>query len=268
MAKEKTRTPPVTTFLSLEGLAVLAAAGVTAAVASLPVIVLPGAVAYGILTWFRYNRWKSRGTDESLLAVEPDLSALRSPHVVRVRECIALRKSILDEIARAEPAHRALLSPSVDRVRALSQASADLALKLQQIEDHLRLEDTQSLQSQEAYLLNRIHSAHDDVARSRYESALQQQREKAQVCKELQARWERIDAQLTTIQLTLQTVSAQVLRIKSAEAGTASHESVRVVEALDALSVDVGALAETVEETADAGTLESHAMRAGQRKES
>ena len=101
------------------------------------------------------------------------------------------------------------------------------------------------------------------MAKERFERAYDQHRQKVEVFTELQARWERIDAQLTNIQLTLETVAAQVLRIKSAEAGTASHESVRVIESLDALSIDVQSLAETVEETVDAGSLESNTIRSG-----
>ncbi len=267
MVQHKPPVPPIITWLNPEGLAVLAAAGVTAAVAALPVIVVPGVLAYGILTWLRYNRWRERSSNALPALADIDLSRLRHPYSARVAACAQLQSRVLADIAGADPLHQSMLQPSVERVRTLAHAAADLAFKLQQIDEHLTREDVRSLRNEEAFLTSRVQGAQDPVARERFERALEQHRQKAELHQELRARWERIDAQLTNIQLTLETVSAQVLRIKSAEAGTASNESARVIESLDNLSVDVDALAETVEETVEAsGSLEAHRIRANQRE--
>jgi hypothetical protein len=263
MAQPKTDKPPLITFANPEGLAVLAAAGVTAAVAAMPVVIVPGVLAYGILTWLRYRRWKDGGSGPSFEPATVDLSRLRHPYSARVSVCAQLQTNILAEIANAEVMHRSMLLPSVERVRGLAGAASELAYKLQQIEQHLAREDRRALENEGVFLQSRIQGAQDAVAKERFERAFDQHRQKLEVFTELQARWERIDAQLTNIQLTLETVAAQVLRIKSAEAGTASHESVRVIESLDALSIDVQSLAETVEETVDAGSLESNTIRSG-----
>lgn len=266
MPSPKADKPPILTFANPEGLAVLAAAAVTAAVAAMPVIIVPGVLAYGILTWLRYRRWKEGGGTPALEAATVDLSRLRHPYSARVSACVQLQTGILSEIANAEPTHRSMLVPSIERVKGLATAASELAYKLQQIEQHLSREDRKALENEGAFLQSRIHGAQDAVAKERFERAYDQHRQKLDVFTELRARWERIDAQLTNIQLTLETVAAQVLRIKSAEAGTASHESVRVIESLDALSIDVQALAETVEETVDAGSLESNTIRGGSRE--
>lgn len=264
MANDKPASPPIVTFANPEGLAVLAAAGVTAAVAAMPLIVVPGVLAYGILTWLRFSRWKEQQKRAEFEPITPDLSRLRHPYSARVATCVQLQARVISEIANAETMHRSMLLASIDRVRALAGASFELAAKLQQIEEHLSREDKRTLDNEGVFLQSRVQSAQDPVARERYERAYEQHRQKLDVYQELQARYERIDAQLTTIQLTLETVSAQVLRIKSAEAGTASNESVRVIESLDALSIDVQALAETVEETVEAsGSLEANRLRAG-----
>lgn len=267
MSQDKPSSPPVITWLNPEGLSVLAAAGVTAAVAAMPVIVVPGVLAYGILTWLRYTRWRDRADQAGTEPIAVDLSRLRHPYSSRVAMCVQLQSRVLADIAGADTMHKAMLQPSVDRVRSLAQASSEMAYKLQQIDDHLSREDVRSLDNEEAFLKNRVEGAQDPVARERFERALEQHHQKVALHKELRARWERIDAQLTNIQLTLETVSAQVLRIKSAEAGTASHESARVLESLANLSVDVEALAETVEETVEAsGSLEAHRIRADRRE--
>lgn len=267
MSQDKASSPPVITWLNPEGLSVLAAAGVTAAVAAMPVIVVPGVLAYGILTWLRYSRWRERAALPGSESASIDLSRLRHPYSSRVAMCVQLQTRVLAEIAGADPMHKTMLQPSIDRVRTLAHAASEMAFKLQQIDDHLSREDVRSLQNEEAFLNNRLQGAQDPVARERFERALEQHHQKVELHGELRARWERIDAQLTNIELTLETVSAQVLRIKSAEAGTASHESARVIESLNNLSVEVEALAETVEETVEAsGSLEAHRIRADRRE--
>jgi predicted RNA-binding protein YlxR (DUF448 family) len=264
MSQDKPASPPVTTFANPEGIAVLVAAGLTAAVAAMPVIVVPGVLAYGILTVLRYNRWKDRQRSSQFDPLSFDLTKLRAPYSTRVTTCVELQSRVLGEIARAEPLHRTMLLPSVDRVRSLATAAFGLAGKLQQIQEYLSVENPGKLDGEGVFLRARVQSAQDAVAKERYERAYDQHRKKVEVYQELQARWERIDAQLTNIQLTLETAAAQVLRIKSAEAGTASYESVRVIESLEALSIDVQSLAETVEETAEAtGSLAAHTLRAG-----
>ena len=139
----------------------LAAAGVTAAVAAMPVIVVPGVLAYGILTWLRYTRWRDRDDQAGGEPVAVDLSRLRHPYSSRAAMCVQLQSRVLADIAGADPMHKAMLQPSIDRVRSLAQAAAEMAYKLQQIDDHLSREDVRSLENEESFLKNRLQGTQD-----------------------------------------------------------------------------------------------------------
>lgn len=242
--------PPLSTWLSPEGLAVLAAAGATAALASLPVVLVPGAMAYGLVTYLRRERWKATQARAVYRPVEPPLEGLSHHLGGRVVKAVNLQKQILAEIEGAEGDERVLLLPHAERVKELVEHAAVLARQLQRIEFSLQGSGSpQKARDDERALSARMAKAQDAGAKEGYGRALEQQRAKVRVLGELQARSERIDAQLSTLELTLETVAAQVVRIKSAAAAEASAERARLAESLDSLAIDVDALADTVDET-------------------
>lgn len=249
MTDEKRAKPPASTFVSPEGLAVLAAAGATAALASLPIVIVPGVLAYGILTYLRVERWRDTASEAEFAPVVPSAQGLLPHHAQRVGRSVALQKQILREIQTGEASHRAMLTPNIARVRGLVESTATLTRRLQDIEVHLKSDDSRRAQNVAQDLEHRMRSTQDASARDGYGRALEQQREKLRVYGELKARGDRLDAQLATIELTLETVVAQILRIKSAEPTAAVTETERVAEALQNISIDVEALAETVDET-------------------
>jgi len=239
--------PPLGTYVSPEGVLVLAAAGATAAFAAMPIVLVPGVLAYGILTWLRVERWKDAKTDDAWRPVEPPLEGLTPPNAARVVQAVNVQKHMLHEIATAAPEHRPLLAASAERARELVRSTADLTRLLQRIEALLRVAEPRLAEG--ADLERRMKQTSDAAAREGYAKALAQHREKAKALAELRGRAERYDAQLRAIQLALETAVAQVVRIKSADGGAATTESARVAEALQSLSIDVEALAETVDET-------------------
>ncbi|MFS8070458.1 MAG: hypothetical protein ACMG6S_29185 [Byssovorax sp.] len=250
MTKDKRSLPPLSTWLPLEGILVLVAAGVTAVAASLPIIFVPGVLAYAILAYLRYRRF-----GEAPVAAEPlrpDLSALCPEHAARVNRCASLQEQIVLEIRSADAEQRAMLAPSEDRVRGLLRSALLLAQKLQKLEAHLGAEDLKKADREAQTIERRIVEAHDPAARQSFERALLQHRQKALVIQELRAQRERGDAQLTHIELTLETVAARILRIKSAEAGAMTEGGAGIVASLDALSIEVEAAAEAVDEVAEA----------------
>lgn len=252
MSSDKPASPPVSTWLSPEGVVVLAAAGATAAAVSMPLVIVPGVLAYGILTFLRYGRWRDGEGDRAFKAEAPDVAGLDAGYAAIVLRCADLEQRVLDAIKSADPGQRAMLAGSIDRVRGLARTAASLARKLQELDRNLGATDPRELDSEAKTLARRVASATDSLAKQGYERAQEQQRQKVEVVGELRARRDRIDAQLTNIELSLQTVSAQILRIKSTGAEIATAEGARVAEALDALSIDVDAVAETVDESAEA----------------
>ena len=233
---DKPRSPPLSTWLSPEGIVVVAAAVATAALASLPVVLVPGALAYGILTYLRVARFRAL-----------DRPTLGRAYAARVERCARLERQILRAIEGAGAEHRAMLSSSADRVRGLARSARDLARRLQALEERLGAEDPKSAAEEASALERRAAEAHDPAAQKSYARALEQHRQRAGLIRELRARRERGDAELTRIELTLEAVSAQILRIESAEASDATAEGARVAESLDALSIEVEAAAEAVD---------------------
>lgn len=250
MTMDKPSLPPLSTWLPLEGILVLVAAGVTAVAASLPIILVPGILAYAILTYLRYRGLREAPDGLAAEVLRPDLSTLRPEYAARVNRCAGLQEQIVLEIRGADAEQRAMLAPSEDRVRGLLRSALLLAQRLQKLEAHLGAEDLKKADREAQAIERRIAEAHDHGARRSFERALAQHRQKALVIQELRAHRERGDAQLTHIELTLETVSARILRIKSAEAGAMTEGGARVVESLDALSVEVEAAAEAMDEIA------------------
>ena len=84
MTKDKHSLPPLSTWLPLEGILVLVMAGVTAAIASLPIVFVPGILAYAILAYLRYRRFREAPDGLAAEPLRPDLSTLRPEHAARV----------------------------------------------------------------------------------------------------------------------------------------------------------------------------------------
>jgi hypothetical protein len=246
MAKDNSPSPPLATWLPLEGLVALAAAGATAWLASLPIIFVPGILAYVLLVLLRLRRFYEAVDEPSVEPLRPDLSALRPEHAARVSRCVTLQSQILGEIRGADAEHRAMLAPSESKVRGLARWAHDLAQRLQKIDAHLGADDLKMALREAQTIERRIVETENASARESLAGALEQHRRKARVIQELRADRERADAQLTRVELTLETVAAQILRIKSADAGV-MIEGGPVVESLDALSVEVDSAAEAVD---------------------
>ena len=246
MAKDNPPSPPLATWLPPEGLVVLAAAGSTAWMASLPIIFVPGLLAYVLLVVMRFRRFQEAVERREIEPLRPDLSALRPEYAARVSRCAGLQAQILAEIRGADAEHRAMLAPSEPRVRGLTRSAYELARRLQKIDEHLGADDLKMAVVEAQAIERRIVASDDAAVRESLAGALEQHRRKARVIHDLRADRERGDAQLTRVELTLETVAAQILRIKSADAGAVSDGG-PVVESLDALSLEVDSAAEAVD---------------------
>lgn len=249
MGSEK-KPGPLSIWFNPAGVLVLLAAAVTAAVASMPLILVPGVLAYGILVFLKYQAQPSGGED--LSPVIPDTTGLQKPYAARIHRSVGIQQVILREIGSAQAEHKALLAGTSSRVKHLVEAVARLTAQLQELDRHLSQTSPHDLARETRALEQLVSSAHDAVAKEGYERGLAQQKAKAKVFEELAARRERLDAQLVNVEQALETVSTQVVRIKSTDTAAATVEGVRIAESLDQLTVDVDAVAETVDEAAAA----------------
>src|SRR6185369_7873598 len=89
----------------------------TAMRASLPIILVPGILAYAILVYLRTRRFREAPGGLAAEPLRPDLSALRPEYASRVDRCASLQEQIVLEIRSADAEQRAMLAPSEDRVR-------------------------------------------------------------------------------------------------------------------------------------------------------
>lgn len=241
---------PLAIWLNPGGVVVLLAAAVTAALASMPVILVPGFLAYGLLAYLKYQAAAAAGDDEA--PVEPDVSALHKPYAARVQRSVAIQKAILGELSRATGDQKVMLAGTAGRVRHLTQAVARLVAQLQELDRHLSATSPHDLARETRSLEQLVASATDPIAKEGYERGLAQQKQKTKVFEELGARRERLDAQLVNVEQALETVRTQIIRIRSTDAAGGSSEGLRIAESLDQLTVDVEAVAETVDEAAAA----------------
>jgi hypothetical protein len=242
---------PLSIWLNPAGIVVLLAAAVTAALASMPVILVPGFLAYGILAYLRYQAEGPQGAEDES-PVEPDTSTLHNPYAARVNRAVAIQKAILGELLRATPEQKSMLAGTAGRVRHLTVAVAKLTAQLQDLDRHLSTTSPHDLARETRSLEQLVASATDAIAKEGYERGLAQQKQKAKVFAELGARRERLDAQLVNVEQALETVKTQIIRIKSTDSAAAGAEGLRIAESLDQLTVDVDAVAETVDEAASA----------------
>lgn len=242
---------PLSIWLNPGGLVVLVAAAVTAALAQMPVILVPGFLAYGILTYLKYQAAGGASAEDEA-PVEPDTSTMHKPYAARVHRSVAIQRAILGELERATDDQKALLAGTAGRVRNLTLAVARLTGQLQELDRHLSATSPHDLARETRSLEQLVAQATDAIAREGYERGLAQQKQKAKVFEELAARRERLDAQLVNVEQALETVKTQIIRIKSTDGAAAGAEGVRIAESLDQLTVDVDAVAETVDEAAAA----------------
>lgn len=243
---------PTQIWLNPGGVVVLLAAAVTAAVASMPIILLPGILAYAALAFLKYQAAQNTEAENEYSPVDLDLSQLHKPYAARVLRSSALQVAILQELAKAPPEQSALLAGTAARVRSLTLAVVKLTTQLQDLDRHLSTTSPHDLARETRSLEQLAASASDPIAKEGYERALSQQKQKAKVFDELAARRERLDAQLVNVEQALETVKTQIIRIKSTDTAAASAEGARIAESLDQLTMDVDAVAETVDETASA----------------
>ncbi|MEZ4301360.1 MAG: hypothetical protein R3B70_40880 [Polyangiaceae bacterium] len=249
--EEPKKPGPLSIWLNPGGVVVLLAAAVTAALTSMPIILVPGILAYALLAFLKYQAAAAKAGEEEYAPIEPDVSTLHKPYAARVLRSAAIQATILQELSVAAPDQRALLAGTAARVRTLAQSVGRLAGQLQELDRHLSATSPHDLARETRSLEERVSAASDPVAKEGYERALAQQKQKAKVYGELGARRERVDAQLVNVEQALETVKTQIVRIKSTSA-TSSVEGVRIAESLDQLTVDVDAVAETVDEAATA----------------
>lgn len=234
------RTPAL---LDTRALIALLAGGVTAWATGLWWLLLPAGLLY---LWLVRAAFVEVG--DPFAWVEPDLRALQPPYQARVEPTLEVLRRLNAEMRTAPAYLRETTGTVWNEVRTLGERQLFLVGQLQSVEEYLARLNLPQLRAQDQELQARQKAARDPVAIQQYEQARQALRGQAQNVQDLKATADRIDAQLRTVQLELENVYGQVLRMKAAEPSNTDAAMHDLNAGLQGVSRQVGSLSEAVEQ--------------------
>jgi chromosome segregation ATPase len=236
-------TSAVATLLDARALVVLLSAAVTAWATGLWGLLIPGGALY---LWLTYRAWQE-ATDPFAWA-EPELQSLAPQYRLRGEAARDLQRRLNVEMRSAPDYLRASLSPIWAEGRELGGRQLGLLRQLQSVEEYLNRLNPQQLRAQERDLLARREAATDGIARMQYEQAHQALVQQRENLESLRTSAQRIDAQLRSVQHSLEYVYGQVLRLKTADVRTGEQVATELNGSLQGMSHQVSSLFDAVEE--------------------
>jgi hypothetical protein len=179
---------------------------------------------------------------------EPDLAGLQGRCRRRAEAGLDIQQRLQTEMRSAPPYLQDAMQSTWNQVRALGDQELALVRQLQNIEAYVRRLDPQQLDAEWRDLVARRDGARDPTAREQYEQALALMQGQVGNLNELRASAERIDAQLHTVQHTLENIYGQVLRLKTVDPGAGDLAMTELGANLQGLTDQMGALSESVQQ--------------------
>ena len=203
-----------------------------------------GLIAYGFIVWTAAN-------DPTLMQAKvepPKLAKITSRTFQAQLEAIDRTR---DEIVRstknlAGPLAR-LLQPIAEQATELYNQANGLADKGQIIEQYLQTAQSHTLQFQIDSLDQRIATTRDQYTLDQLNATRAALIDRQQNADALATYYDRITAQLQNIGANLDNVLAETVRLRAAEAATASQASSEVAERLSNLNADMDAFQHVLE---------------------
>lgn len=159
----------------------------------------------------------------------------------------AIAEKILLELKDAPQSVRDIFSKPEQTVRALRDTCRDLTRRERDVRRFLSPEEDARLTREREALHKRVDAEQDEVVKMRLASALaaldQQRAQRAELARSAA----RFEAEHTRISYTLESLYTQVVRMRSADAGSADVAGAGLRRSLDLLSQEVNALADALE---------------------
>ncbi|HLL83045.1 MAG TPA: hypothetical protein VK420_10355 [Longimicrobium sp.] len=159
----------------------------------------------------------------------------------------ALCDKLLTEVRSGPNVLREVVRNPEQTVEALRRSCHDVSRRERELRALSTPEDDLRLSSEREALLARIEAEGDEVAKSRLNGALaaldSQRRQRA----ELSVAASRLGAEHTRLYYTLEALYAQVLRVRSADAGSADVAGAGLRQSLEQLGQEMDAVAEALE---------------------
>ena len=206
----------------------------------------PGMVVRAGTSWNNTDR--GTGPVQAPPPPRPALAApAQDPRAWRIDSSCAGLES---QIQRAPPQARAYLGASLSTVRALRETCHGLLRREQALRAETSGEVKAELEGARDGLQKRLDAATDEHVRKSLASALaaidEQQRQRALMARTA----DRLDAELTRLLWTMDGMSAQLARLRTAGAEVSAAADVEVSRAVKKLQDEIGAIADALEEIA------------------
>ena len=230
--------------LDIKALVVLGAAGATALATGIFLLLPLALLAYGAIVW---NNLREQG--ESIYQLDKaDLKGLQPYYVGRMQQVRAVQEQIIEEVKTAGEDVRIYLRPSLEKIKDLGRKHAYLLRTLQDLERYLSSVNVQYLERERHAINQKREATRDELSRAHYDRALQSLADKIRNYEEILTGRERIDSQLESIRLSLESIHGQILRVKTADVRQATVQYDNVNNLLDGLNVEVDSLTESMDQ--------------------
>jgi hypothetical protein len=162
-----------------------------------------------------------------------------------------LRNRIFAQIAGADENVKNLLESSIEHIDTVFGKAANLISRLQQIDDYLQTTDLQKLHAEREGIMRSLAESPNVRVYSQYEEALSTLEERIENHERIEELAAQINAQLTTIRVSLDNTHAKIIRIKTTGISNARFESDDVSKELRNLQIEMDALLSSLAEIAE-----------------
>jgi uncharacterized phage infection (PIP) family protein YhgE len=226
--------------------------GIITGIAAAPILIPIGVMAYGIVCYLDLN---SEAFVKKVLqaeehpakplaepppqAVLPKTPPLDAPELQHLQTRIAATQGKIQQIYdQADEFTRGLLGDFA-QVENLVGKSAEFFSKAQQIRHYLASENVAQIQQEMSSLQEKIQRGRDEFAKRQYQQALAARRKHLESLRDIGQVYERLVSQLTNIAISLDSMHARMMKLKSSEYSLASAESDQVAAQLNRILADV-----------------------------
>jgi len=165
--------------------------------------------------------------------------------IARLRE---LRDRIFAQINSANKAVKTLLENTVEHLNAVFARAAELLYKLQEVENYLQSTSVHKLHAEREDIIKKMAAAPNIRVMSQYQEALDAIDERIEHHQQLKEFADQINAQLTTIRISLDNTHAKIIRIKTSGLSDTRFASDDVSGELRDLRIETDALLSSLEE--------------------
>ena len=169
--------------------------------------------------------------------------------ISRIRE---LRNQIFEQIHSANDGVKPLLEGSIEHIDNVFEKAAHLSHRLQQIDEYLETTNMQTLHIEKTEITRKLAESPNAAVYAQYEEALHTLEDRIENHGQLEELGKQIDAQITTIRVSLENTHAKIIRIRTTDIGNTYLESDDVSKALRDLQIEMDALLRSLDEMSEA----------------